>query len=70
MEDSVECRSDTSYPERPVALTWQGTRREVDSILDRWRSPQGIHFRVRTIDRLVFELVYITASDVWLVKPT
>lgn len=70
MKDPVECRSESSYPEKPVALTWEGARREVDTILDRWRDPQGIHFRVRTTDGLIFELVYTTATDVWLIKPT
>jgi hypothetical protein len=69
MEDSVECRSESSYPEKPVALTWEGTRHEVETITDRWNSPQGNHFRVRTDDGLVFELVYMTATDAWLITP-
>jgi len=70
MEDPVECRSESSYPGKPVALTWEGARREVDSILNQWRSPGGIHFRVRTTDGLVFELTYLSATDEWLIKPT
>ena len=69
MEDTVECRSESSYPEKPVALTWDGTRREVDAILSRSRSPQGISFRVRTTDGLVFELDYVIATDEWLITP-
>jgi len=70
MGDSVECRSESAYPEKPVAVNWEGARREVETILGRWRDPQGIHFRVRTTDRLVFELTYLSATDEWLIKPT
>ncbi len=31
--DLVECRSDTEYADRPLALTWQGIRLEVAEIL-------------------------------------
>jgi hypothetical protein len=69
MEDLVECRSESSYPDKPVALTWEGLRHPVDSVLGQWRSPQGIHFRVRTTDNLVFELNYIIAADGWHITP-
>jgi len=69
MEDSVECRSESSYPEKPVALSWEGARHEVEAILSRWQSPQGHHFRVRTTDKLVFELDYVTAADAWRITP-
>jgi hypothetical protein len=69
MEDSVECRSESSYPDKPVALTWEGARHEVDSILTQWRSPQGMHFRVRTTEGLVFELEYVIATDAWHITP-
>jgi hypothetical protein len=69
MEDLVECRSESSYPDKPVALTWEHTRREVQTILSRSRSPQGIGFRVRTTDELVFELDYIIATDAWRITP-
>jgi len=69
MEDSVECRSESSYPDKPVALTWEGARHEVQSILGRWLTPQGTHFRVRTTEGLVFELVYASAADEWHITP-
>ncbi len=65
MDALVECRSGSSYPETPVALTWEGRRREVREILERWRSPQGIHFRVQTEDGQVFELMYEEQADRW-----
>jgi len=69
MEDLVECRSESSYAEKPVALTWDGTRYEVQTVLSRSRSPQGISFRVRTTRGLVFELEYLTATDAWRITP-
>ena len=52
-----------------MALTWEGTRHEVEAILSRSRNPQGISFRVRTTDGLIFELEYITATDAWRITP-
>jgi hypothetical protein len=69
MEDSVECRSESSYPEKPVALTWEGMRREVDAILSRSRDPQGYRFQVRTTDGLVFDIEFTLATDAWRITP-
>jgi hypothetical protein len=69
MEDAVECHSESSYPEKPLALIWEGMRHEVETILSQWRDPQGMHFRVRTTEGLVFELSYGTATEAWLIKP-
>jgi hypothetical protein len=54
----VECRSDTEYAERPVALYWQEQRLEIIEILSRWRTPDSKYFRVRTEDGQRFELIY------------
>ena len=69
MKDLVECRSESSYPDKPVRLTWEGTRREVEAILSRSRDPQGYRFRVRTTDGLVFDLEYTVATDAWHITP-
>ena len=66
MPELVECLSSPSYPGEPLALTWEGQRRAVEAILDRWRSPEAIGFRVRaTRDDDVFELVYDLAAGAW-----
>ena len=31
--DTVECRSDSEYAERPLSLTWQGVRYEIAEIV-------------------------------------
>ena len=66
--DTVECRSDSEYAERPLALTWNGKRYEVVEILARWRTPGEKFFRVRTTDEQIFELIYREGPDEWKIK--
>jgi hypothetical protein len=65
----VECRSDTEYAERPLSLTWQGSRYEIAEILSRWHGPGEKGFRVITVDGFAFELTYQEISDDWQVQP-
>ena len=67
--DTVECRSDSTYAERPLSLTWQGTRYEVAEIVSRWRGPGEMGFRVKTTDGHAFDLTYRELPDEWLVQP-
>ena len=67
--ETVECRSDTEYAERPLSLMWQGARYEIAEILARWRGPGEKGFRVKTIDGSAFELTYQEFSDDWYVQP-
>jgi hypothetical protein len=64
----VECRSDSEYAERPIALHWQEQRLEIVEILSRWRSPAGKYFRVRTVDNQIFELTYNETADRWQIQ--
>jgi hypothetical protein len=66
--DSVECRSDSEYAERPLAITWQGHRYEIAEILARWRGPGEKGFRVKTTDGQAFELTYRVVSDEWEIQ--
>ena len=66
--DTVECRSDSVYAERPLALTWNGQRYEVAEILARWRGPDEKGFRVKTADGQFFELIYREIPDKWKIK--
>ncbi len=61
----VECHSGSTYGERPVALVWEGERLPVAEVEDRWREPQGLCFRVRTLDGRVFHLSYSERNDEW-----
>ncbi len=67
--ETVECRSDTEYAERPLSLIWQGSRYEIAEILARWRGPGEKGFRVKTTDGSAFELTYQEVSDDWQVQP-
>ena len=65
MADSVECHSDYTYAERPVALTWEGRRLEIIAIPLQWLTPDEKCFRVRTSDGQEFELAYRETTGEW-----
>lgn len=65
----VECRSDGTYADRPIALHWQGARLEIVKVQDRRRTPQGLVFCVRVTDGRFFELEYDELNDVWRARP-
>jgi hypothetical protein len=67
MKTQVECYAGYSYPERPLALWWQGRRLEVASIRAEGRTPAGKWFRIETGDERVFEMNYDQAADEWQV---
>ncbi|MBC7249418.1 MAG: hypothetical protein H5T62_03970 [Anaerolineae bacterium] len=60
----VECYSGHTYAQRPRAFTWRGQRYQVEAVERTWRTPQGLHFRVRT-DKLRAELVYDETQHRW-----
>lgn len=66
--DTVECRSDSEYAERPLAMKWNGQRYEIAGILARWRAPDEKGFRVKTTDGQIFELIYREGPDEWKIK--
>jgi hypothetical protein len=66
----VECRSSSTYAERPLAFYWQGQRLEVERILARWRTPATSCFRVLARgDQGTFELQYDESADAWRIQP-
>ncbi len=58
MVEIVECHSGFTYADRPIALTCAGQRLDIVSILSEWRTPEERHFKVRTSNKLEFELSY------------
>lgn len=66
--ERVECRAEAAYPGRPLAFTCQGQRWKVAEVLNSWRSPQGMGYRVSIQDGSVFELLYNQALDEWVVR--
>ena len=67
MAELVECRSDSDYAGRPVAVYWQEERLEVHEVLARWRTPGGMWFRVNAGSGQVFELFFDEGADAWSV---
>lgn len=65
---SVYCLSSSAYADQPLAFDWQGKRRAVRQVLDRWRTPQGIGFRVRSEDEQDFELFYDETREQWSIE--
>ena len=63
--DPVVCYSGGEYAERPRALNWEGRRLEITEIEDRWLTPAGKGFQVRTEDGQVFEVFYDMVLDAW-----
>lgn len=68
MSNSVICRSDSAYAERPLAFFWQGRRIEIVSILARWRTPEGRRFLVKTQEFGLFNLCYDEHNKTWQVN--
>ncbi len=69
MIDTVECRSDSEYAERPLSVTWNGRHYESAEILARWRGLGEKGFRVKTTNGQAFELTYREIPDEWIVQP-
>lgn len=65
----VECRSEHTYAQRPVAVWWQERRLAVEAVEDEWRTPRGPAFRLRCEEGLAFVVVFDEAGDCWEVAP-
>ncbi len=66
----VECRSEYTYPQRPVALWLDQNRIEVAEVESESRTPHGKRFRVRLVDGRRLELLYEELTDEWSVRET
>ena len=65
MELTVECYSGHTYAQEPRAFVWQGRRHVVQKVERAWRTPEGLHFRVITVDEDSCELAYNEEADTW-----
>jgi hypothetical protein len=70
MVELVVCRSESEYPERPVSFYWNGQELMIQSIVSRWRTPEGKWFLVLAENDEVFTLIYNEISDEWSVQAT
>jgi len=69
---TVECYSGHRANERPVAFTFEGIRRTVQEVVDRWYeggrepgSPETAYFKVLAADGRVFIIRYQSLFDAW-----
>jgi hypothetical protein len=69
-QNIVECHSGYAYPERPVALCYDGVRLAVTAILTQWRTPNGRCFAVKVGDGREFVLAYNEKEDDWTITLT
>jgi len=65
VSDLVECRSEHAYAQRPTAFEWDGERLKVENVEAQWQTPGAKHFRVRTTEMGIFELVYDQDKNRW-----
>jgi hypothetical protein len=67
-DQTVECYSGQTFAEEPRTVIWQGQRYAVSRVEQRWRTPDGPGFCVRSEDGCRFELHYHEARDGWTVR--
>lgn len=61
----VSCYSGAFYAERPKTITVDGRLIEIETILSRWRTPEGLFFRVSITQEQAINLFYSEAKDEW-----
>jgi hypothetical protein len=69
MPDTVECRSDSTFAERPLSLIWQEICYAIAEIAARWRGLSEMGFRVKTTNGQAFDLTYRELPNEWLIRP-
>lgn len=67
--ETVWCLSSSSYADQPLAFTWQGVRIQVQVVIQRWRSVQGMNFQVQAEDGKQYNLFYDESLDSWSIGP-
>jgi hypothetical protein len=68
-DPTVECYSGHTYAQEPRAFSWQGRCFDVARIEQRWRTPHGPSFALRTKAGERFELHYDELRDRWVIHP-
>jgi len=68
MKELVECHSEYTYSERPIAIWWQNERLPILRIIQEARFPHGKYFRVSTQEEYLFDLFYEEWQDQWVIN--
>jgi hypothetical protein len=66
----VETYSGSRLHEQPRRFARHGVWLEVRQVLDRWRDPEHLFFKVLADDNQTYLLVYHHLRDLWEVRPT
>ena len=61
----VRCLASSRGNERPVTLRLDNTQVAISSILESWREPDHLYFRVRTKDGSVYKIRHHEYEDAW-----
>ena len=61
----VECYAGFKGDERPLRFTIGERSLEIESIDDRWYSPDSAYFRVRTSNGAIYVLCHDEGQDQW-----
>ena len=64
-EVRVHCAGGEGYPQQPRVFELLGVRYSVAQVLQEWRLPDSVGYRVSTADGTQYELVYRPAREVW-----
>jgi hypothetical protein len=64
----VECYSGHTYAQEPRTFIWEGHRHPVSLVEQRWRTPDGPAFRVRSESGARFDLHYHELEAQWTVR--
>ncbi len=64
-EVRVHCAGGEGYPQQPRVFELLGVRYSVAQVLQEWRLPDSVGYRVITADGAQYELVYRPAREVW-----
>ncbi len=68
VRDQVLCHSGFEYAQRPVVFQWEEKQLVVSQVMGEWKIPDGKLFRVLTKGDRVFELLYNTMDDEWIIQ--
>lgn len=67
-EECVSAYSGSRFAERPASFQYEGERLEITNVLDNWREPGALHFRVLVEDGRLFHLSFDEAADCWNIQ--
>ncbi len=62
---AVRCLASFRANERPISFLLECGEIEVHSVLESWREPDYLYFRVKTKDGRVYELRHHEYEDLW-----